>query len=74
MHQLQLPALGLSLGVEFLVLRLQMAHPTGGIRQLLPFHREFDILLTALDTEHIHLSVHQQIEGHSAHCYTYYNI
>ena len=73
-YQFEFPRLALRLGIERLVLSLQMPHPARGLRQLLTLHREFDILLSALDAQHIHPSVHQQIEHHSPHGHTYYNI
>ena len=73
-HQLQFPRLRLCLGVQVLVLRLQMPHPTRRLCQLFTLHREFDILLAALDAQHVHLAVHQQIEHHRPDCHTYYYI
>ena len=73
-HQFQFPTLCFGLGVQLFVLHFQMAHAAGGIQQLFGLHRELDIFLTSFDTEHVHLTVHQQVEHDSPYCHTYYNI
>ena len=73
-HQFQFPRLTLGFCMQVLVLHLQMLHSAVGSIEQFRSHREFDILLAALDTERVHPAVHQQIEHHRSHRYTYYYI
>ena len=66
-QQFQLTALRLRLGMQRLVLLLQMVHPTRDSVQLFVAHRQLDILLAALDTKRVHLTVHQQIQHHATY-------
>ena len=73
-HQFQLPTLALRLGMKFPVLCFQMVHPTRGDIQLLPLHREFNILLPGSDVHRIHPLVHHEVSHHGTHRNTYYDI
>ena len=48
-----------------------MLHTAGFLGQLFALHLQLHTGLTTLDTQVVHLTIHEQIKRHSTHCYTY---